>query len=140
MGVSAVALIISCKPEITGQTDTGNSQTGGNNNLPPESTCGADTAHFQQQVLPIFISNRSIPAYQTSANAPCGLDYGSYQTITAKQNDERSLFVVNKIEGFSAMPKNGNKLSSCELSEIKNGWMKVRRVTNHFWGVKQQIQ
>ena len=222
MGVSALALIISCKHEVPGQTDTGSSQPGGNNNPPQESTCSADTAYFQQQVLPIFISNCSsagchdeashqkgivLTSYSSIMNnggiragnpgnskiykkiteddrddrmpplprnalpqtqidlirkwimqgakdnscqlASCdtsnvnysgtirsiisnkcqgchsgsaaagGLDYSSYEGVKAKVNDGRLWGAVNHVAGFSPMPKNGNKLSSCELAQIK---------------------
>ena len=222
MGVSALALIISCKHEVPGQADTGSSQPGGNNTPPPESTCSADTAYFQQQVLPIFISNcssagchdaashqkgivltsytsimntggiragnpgnskiykkiteddrddrmpplprnaltqtqidllrkwimqgaknnscqlascdtsnvnysgtiRSIISSKcqgchSGATAAGGLDYSNYEGVKAKVNDGRLWGAVNHVAGFSPMPKNGNKLSSCELSQIK---------------------
>lgn len=219
MGVSVLALTISCKHQIPGQTDPGTG--GGNTNPPATSTCSPDTAYFQQQVLPIFVSNCSVSgchdagshqeglvltSYQgimaggirpgnpgnskiykvmvdtdpddrmprpprnplpqeqidiirkwiqqgaknnscvnsvcdtanvtfslsvkpiisgkcqgchSSSNPGGGYDLTVYAGIKARVNDGKLWGAVNHIAGYSPMPKNGNKLSTCELAKIK---------------------
>jgi len=218
MGVSVIALIISCKHQIPGITDTGGS---GGDNPPPTSTCSTDSVYFQQQVLPIFISNCAmsgchdnasrqdgitLTSYQgiisggirannpgnskvyrvitttdpddrmprppknplsqeqidlikkwimqgaknnSCVNASCdtanvtysssikqiisnkcqgchsssnpagSYDFSTYAGIKARVNDGKLWGAVNHVSGYSPMPKNGNKLSTCELAKIK---------------------
>jgi mono/diheme cytochrome c family protein len=221
MGASVIALIISCKHQIPGITDTGIS--GGDNNIPPPTgTCSADTVYFQQQVLPVFISNCAMsgchdaishqdgvvltdynhivstgdirpgnpgnsevfekitekdledrmPPLPRNAlsqeqvdlirkwilqgaknnscvNASCdtsnvtystsvksiisnkcqgchsspspagGYDFSTYAGVKARVNDGKLWGAVNHVPGYSAMPKNGTKLTTCELAKIK---------------------
>jgi hypothetical protein len=222
MGVSVLALIISCKHEIPGSTDAGGNNGGGNPAPPAASTCSPDSIYFQQQVLPIFISNcassgchdavshqdgvvltsynnimtsgeiragnpnnskafkkitetdnndRMPPAprarlsqeqveiirkwiVQGAKNNSCqnsacdtasvtysgairtiisnkcqgchgntspggGNNFTSYAGVKAKVDDGRLWGAVNHLSGFSPMPKNGNKLSDCELAQIR---------------------
>lgn len=222
MGVSVTALMISCKHEIQGQGVPGIAGSGGNNGIPGVAACNPDSIYFQQQVLPIFISNCAmsgchdaashrdeviltdynsimrtgnvrpgnpgnseiwekisesdlddrmppIPRNPLSAeqkniikkwimqgarnnscvSASCdtanvtysgsiktiisnkcqgchsstapsgGYDFSTYAGLKAKVNDGRLWGAVNHVSGYSPMPKNGNKLSVCELSQIK---------------------
>lgn len=219
MGVSAIAIMLSCKHEIPGGpspvdpgTDPGNP--------PTASSCSPDTAYFQQQVLPIFVSNCALSGCHDAAshqdgivltsyngvrnevrpgnlgnseiwekindsdpddrmpppprmplpqaqkdiirkwilqgaknnscvNAGCdtanvtysgairnivsnkcqgchsgpaasgGYDFTNYSVLKARANDGKLWGAVNHLPGFSPMPKNGNKLSTCELAQIK---------------------
>src|SRR5512138_3493927 len=53
MGVLVIVLS-SCKHQIPGINDSPGSN---DNNPPASSTCSADSVYFQQQVLPVFVSN-----------------------------------------------------------------------------------
>jgi Planctomycete cytochrome C len=223
-----LSLVISCKHQIPGDDNTGGGTNGGNNggntgggnNPPVTATCSPDTAYFQQQVLPIFISNCSLSGCHDAAShqdgvvltnysgiraevrpgdlndseiwekinendpddrmpppprnplpqaqkdiikkwilqgaknnscvsASCdtanvsystvikglisnkcqgchsgtaatnGYDFSTYQGVKARINDGKLWGAVNHMPGFSPMPKNGNKLSSCELAQVK---------------------
>src|SRR4051812_23274130 len=80
-----MALILSCKHEIPG----GNSGAGPNPGPGPGpgpqpvtgQTCSPDTAYFQQQVLPIFISNCSMSGCHDAASAQHGVVLTSYASI-----------------------------------------------------------
>jgi hypothetical protein len=224
MGVSAIALIISCKHEIPGTEPTPGPGPGPGPVVPPSgSTCSTDTAYFQQQVLPIFISNCALSGchdaitrqdginlttytgirnevepfdlndseiwekitesdasdrmpppprnplsqqqkdvirkwiMQGAKNNSCvsascdtagvtysgaitniisnkcqgchsgaspagGHDLSTYTGVKARISDGKLWGAVNHIAGYSPMPKNGPRLSSCELSQIKQ-WM-----------------
>ncbi len=49
-----------------------------------------------------------------------GIDLSTYNGVKAKVDDGRLWGSVNHLAGFSPMPKNGAKLSTCELDQIKN--------------------
>lgn len=58
-----------------------------------------------------------------SGAAPTGgIDLSTYNGVKAKVNDGRLWGAVNHMPGFSPMPKNGAKLSTCELAQIRK-WM-----------------
>lgn len=56
-----------------------------------------------------------------SGGAPQGgIDLSTYNGVKAKVTDGRLWGAVNHLAGFSPMPKNGAKLSTCEIDQIKN--------------------
>ncbi|MFL5774218.1 MAG: c-type cytochrome domain-containing protein [Flavisolibacter sp.] len=82
MGI-AITVLISCKHEIPGDPinggDPGNS--GGGNTPPATGTCNPDSVYFQQQVLPIFISNCSLSGCHDAASHQDGVVLTSYNSI-----------------------------------------------------------
>lgn len=79
MGVLTVATVISCKHEIPGGTDPEPGPSPVVN--PPVITCSPDTAYFQQQVLPIFISNCSMSGCHDAASHQDGVVLTDYNSI-----------------------------------------------------------
>jgi hypothetical protein len=82
-GFAALAFllsVISCKHEIPGTPGTGGG-TGGGGSTPPTVTCSADTVYFQQQVLPIFISNCSLSGCHDVTSHRDGVILTDYQNI-----------------------------------------------------------
>jgi len=85
MSVSVIVSAISCKHEIPGITDSpGSGLPGSQANTPPAaSTCSADTVYFQQQVLPVFISNCAMSGCHDDASHKDGIILTSYSGIMA---------------------------------------------------------
>ncbi len=83
IGVSAIASIISCKHEIPdGGTNTGAGPGNGPGPVnPPVVNCSQDTVYFQQQVLPIFISNCSLSGCHDAASHREGVVLTDYNNI-----------------------------------------------------------
>ncbi len=55
-----------------------------------------------------------------SGSAPQGgIDLSTHTGLKAKVTDGRLWGAINHASGFSPMPKNGNKLSDCEISQIR---------------------
>jgi uncharacterized membrane protein len=80
MSVTVIVLAISCRHQIPGITDS----PGSNGNNPPvSSSCSADTVYFQQQVLPIFISNCAMSGCHDAASHQEGMVLTSYSGIMA---------------------------------------------------------
>ena len=76
----AIFLFISCKHEIPVEPDAG-APGGGGNNPPANSTCSPDSVYFQQQVLPIFVSNCSLSGCHDAASHQDGVVLTSYNSI-----------------------------------------------------------
>lgn len=80
-----VSSFYSCKHDIpeptsTGDTGGGNGNGNGNGSLPP---CNPDTVYFQQQVLPILISNCTSSNCHNSTDHEDGIDVTSYAAVMA---------------------------------------------------------
>ena len=90
----------------------------GAKNLVCENMCG-DTVNvtFALSVKPI-ISNKCQGCH-SGANPQGGIDLSTYNGVKAKVNDGKLWGSVNWSAGFSPMPKNGNKLTGCELTKIQ---------------------
>lgn len=84
LSVSAIVTIISCKHEIPDGNTSGGVPDGtgnGNGNNPPPSACSPDTVYFQQQVLPIFISNCALSGCHDAGSHQDGVVLTSYSSI-----------------------------------------------------------
>lgn len=82
MALSFLTIIISCKHQIPGINDAGGGP-GGGTNPPASSTCSPDSIYFQQQVLPIFVSNCAMAGCHDNISHEEGLVLTTYQGIMA---------------------------------------------------------
>jgi hypothetical protein len=78
-------LFSSCKHDIpeltsTGDNGGGNGNGNGNGSLPP---CNPDTVYFQQQVLPILVSNCTSSNCHNSIDQEGGIDLTSFAAVMA---------------------------------------------------------
>jgi hypothetical protein len=80
IGVSVIGIIISCKHELPVISDPV-VDPGNGSNPPPASTCNPDSVYFQQQVLPVFISNCSLSGCHDAASHQHRIVLTSYTTI-----------------------------------------------------------
>lgn len=72
--VLSCAFILSCKHELP-------EPAGGGGTNPPGAACSPDSVYFQQQVLPIFISNCSMSGCHDAASHQDGVILTSYSSI-----------------------------------------------------------
>lgn len=89
----------------------------GAQNLSCESMCDSNSFTYSGAIRPL-ISNKCEGCHSGTA-ASGGVDFSTYTGLKAKVTDGRLWGAINHLPGFSAMPKNGNKLSGCEISQIK---------------------
>ena len=75
-----------------------------------------------------IISNKCQGCHQGTA-ASAGVDLSSYAGVKAKVTDGKLWGAVNHLPGFSPMPKNGSKLSECELAQIRK-WIDAGALNN----------
>jgi hypothetical protein len=80
-------------------------------------TCDTSNAiSYSQKVLPIFQNN----CYTCHTNSSSGGGWlmGNYNRDKSISQSARLVGAINHASGFSAMPKNGAKLSACEIGTI----------------------
>ncbi len=90
----------------------------GAENLVCQSMCG-DTVNvtYSLSVNPIILNK--CQGCHSGSNLQGGIDLSSYLAVKVQVNNGKLWGAVNWSPGFSPMPKNGNKLSTCELTKIQ---------------------
>ena len=99
----------------------------GAQNLVCASLCDSTVFTFAAAIKPLVESK--CQGCHSSTAAMGGIDLSTYNGIKAKVNDGRLWGSVNHQIGFSAMPKNGSKLSDCELTQIRK-WIEAGAPNN----------
>ena len=92
-------------------------QQGAKNNSCESSVCDTATVTYTASIRPIL--NTYCMGCHSSSAPQGGIDYSTYAGVKAKVDDGRLLGAINHQAGFSAMPKNGNKLSECDLAKFR---------------------
>lgn len=120
--VSSLVFVLSCKHYIPDV----NNAPGSNPGTPPAtSTCSADTVYFQQQVLPIFISNCAMSGCHDAATHEEGLTLNSYSNIMAggiRAGNPGNSKLYRVITDGSMPPQPYSKLSQDQIS-LLNKWI-----------------
>ena len=93
---------------------------GAKNNSCASSVCDTANVSFSGTIKGI-ITTKCQGCHSGNA-AGGGYDLTSYTGVKARIDDGKLWGSVNHMPGYSPMPKNGNKLSACELSQVKK-WM-----------------
>lgn len=119
-GIIAVAL--SCKHYIPVENGSPGSSA---DNPPATNTCSADTVYFQQQVLPIFISNCAMSGCHDAASHKEGINLTSYSSIMAggiRAGNPGSSKLYQVIIDGSMPQRPYNKLSQDQIN-LLNKWI-----------------
>lgn len=74
-----------------------------------------------------IISNNCLGCHGATPSAPFSLH--TYALVKAKVDEGRLFGAINHSPGFSAMPKNGTKLSDCDINKIK-AWIDAGAANN----------
>jgi hypothetical protein len=89
----------------------------GAQNLSCTNLC--DSTQFTYSgAIKTIISNKCQGCH-SGTTASAGIDLSTYLGLKSKVTDGRLWGAVNHLPNFSPMPKNGNKLSECELTQIR---------------------
>jgi len=80
---------------------------------------GCDTAQVSYSLTIRPIVSNKCQGCHSGAGASAGIDLSTYDGVKAKILDGRLWGAISHQPGFSAMPKNGSKLSDCELTQIR---------------------
>jgi hypothetical protein len=117
-GVTVFFLAGACKHQIPGQDGnaggggTGGGGNGGGGTIPPQVPCSPDTVYFTQQILPILVSNCSVPGCHDAASAQDGVVLTNYQSIMSTgeiepgdPNDSELYEVITESDPGDRMPR-----------------------------------
>jgi hypothetical protein len=89
---------------------------GAQNNACLELQCDTITVTYSTTIKNL-LGNKCIGCHN-NINASGGYDLSQYSGVKARVDDGRLWGSVNFLTGFSSMPKNGQKLSDCELNQL----------------------
>jgi hypothetical protein len=90
---------------------------GAKNNSCISASCDTANITFQLSVQPIV--QAKCQGCHSSSAPQGGIDLSTYAGVKAKVTDGRLWGAINHLAGFSPMPKNGNKLSDCEIATFR---------------------
>jgi hypothetical protein len=82
-----------------------------------QNACDTTVFSYAAVIKPIITTNCQGCHSGTAASA--GIDLSTYNGLKAKVTDGRLWGAINHMAGFSAMPKNGPKLSDCDITKIR---------------------
>lgn len=92
-----------------------------------ESLCDGSVYTYSKAIQPL-IANKCQGCH-SSTNAMGGVDLSSYNAVKTQVSNGKLQGSVNWTTGYSPMPKNGSKLSDCELSQITK-WIAAGSLNN----------
>jgi len=78
-----------------------------------------DTLNVTYAVTIRNIISNKCQGCHNGAGASAGIDLSTYTGVKAKITDGRLWGAINHLPGFSPMPKNGAKLSDCEITQVR---------------------
>ena len=84
--------------------------------LNPNSTCDTTIVTYSGSVNPIITANCT--GCHSGANAPLGIQLDVYTNVNIQALNGKLLGAITHSSGFSPMPKNGTKLSDCNIAKI----------------------
>lgn len=85
--------------------------------LYPDTACDTTAVKYSTSVLPVLSSNCISCHGGSTPSAGIGLD--TYAGVKMQVDNGRLWGAVSHNSGYSAMPKNSNKLNACSLAKIK---------------------
>ena len=84
-------------------------------------TCDTTNAKFGAFVSPLMVSKCATSGCHNASTASAGVNLDGYTSIKNYMSKNQSVFFgsINHNSGFSAMPKGGTKLSSCDIKKLQ---------------------
>ena len=99
----------------------------GAQNLVCENMCDSSLFTFSGAIQPLIQSK--CQGCHSGVNAQGGIDISTYQLLKAKVIDGKLWGSINQLPGYSPMPKNGAKLSDCEIKQFQK-WIAAGSLNN----------
>ncbi|MDD2963961.1 MAG: cytochrome c [Bacteroidales bacterium] len=85
--------------------------------VPGSGNCDLTSVTYQSTIAPIMAS--SCNGCHSGAGASAGVVTNTYEGLKTIALNGKLYGSVSHASGYSAMPKNGNKLSACNIEKIK---------------------
>jgi cytochrome c5 len=95
--------------------------------LYPQSVCDTANITYSRSVVPVLSANCTSCHGGNTPSAGISLD--NYNGIKTVADNGKLLGAVSHTAGFSPMPKNGAKMSSCNITKIKK-WIDAGALNN----------
>ena len=95
--------------------------------LYPQSSCDTANVTYSSSVVPVLISNCTVCHGGNTPSAGIKLD--TYSDVKIQVTNGRLWGAVSQAVSYSPMPKNGTKMSSCNLIKIKK-WIDAGALNN----------
>ncbi|MCU7549473.1 cytochrome c [Chitinophagaceae bacterium LB-8] len=111
----ATILITSCSKDNEQDEAQNQNPSGGGNG---GSTCDTVNIKYATGVVPILQANCYVCHGNGSAEGSVTLD--NYNALKTKANNGTLLGVITHAAGYPQMPKNGAKLSDCNINKIRS--------------------
>ena len=135
LGLSAL-IFPACKHEILRDPINGGNPGGGGN--PPATTnCNADTAYFQQQVLPVIVSNCSMSGCHDAISHEEGIILTTYESIMStgkiKPGNPGDSEIFGKIitnDNDNRMPPPPRNRLTADQVEVIRKWIQQGAINN----------
>lgn len=89
----------------------------GAQNLVCANMCDSSVFTYSGAIQPL-VQNKCQGCH-SGTNAQGGIDLSTYDLVKAKVTDGKLWGSINQFAGYSPMPKNGTKLSDCELTQFQ---------------------
>lgn len=80
-------------------------------------SCDTTNVTFSGKVKPV-LDNNCVGCHNT-ANASGSVNLDGFSNITPYVNNGKLMGTISHTSGFSPMPKNGNKLSDCQINVVQ---------------------
>ena len=96
-------------------------------NLSCQNMCDSTSFSYSGSIRAI-ISNKCQGCH-SGATPQGGIDLSTYNGIKAKVTDGRLWGAINHLPGYSPMPRNGAKLSDCEIAQFRK-WIEAGSPNN----------
>lgn len=85
--------------------------------LNPVTSCDTAIVTYSGAVNPLL--NANCTGCHSGVNAPNGVKLDTYPGVKIQAANGLLLGTITHTPGFSAMPKNGNKLNDCSIAKIR---------------------
>jgi mono/diheme cytochrome c family protein len=133
--ISVLLIYVACKHELPAQpVDPGSPQipgtpgTPGIPGTPGSNLCSADTVYFQQQILPIFVSNCTFSGCHDNITQQDGINLTTYNGIRAEVeagdlNDSKIWEKINESDPGDRMPPPPRNPLSAVQKELIRKWI-----------------
>lgn len=92
-------------------------EEGANQTVCPEGTCDTTNATYSGTVKPII--DTYCGGCHSGSSPQGNIDYNTFSGVKTTVNNGSLIGSIEHGLGFSAMPKNGNMLSECNIQKIK---------------------
>lgn len=90
---------------------------GAYNNSCVESGCDTTNVKYSTHIKPLIENN--CQGCHSGASPGGGIDLATYAGVKAIADDGKLFGTISYLSGYSQMPKNGNKLTDCQINMVK---------------------